>query len=422
MDRNTRILATRILLTGGVISLSAPAAADFIKDSKASLELRNFYFNRDFRQTNAAQSKQEEWAQGFLLRYESGYTEGLIGVGFDALGLEGVKLDSSPDRAGSGLLKRHSNPRNGSQDEYGELGLTAKLRASKSALKLGTLMPKLPTILANDSRLLPQTFEGGQLTSLEIEGLTVDAGRLTQVNQRDSSNYEDMSITRTGAKGITTQNVASDTFDFASLNYKWTSNLATAYSYGHLDNFYSQHLVNLTYMLPVTTGQSLKTDLRFARSTDDGGSNVDNNALGAMFTYNLGGHAFGLGYQGMSGDTGYAYVNGADAFLVNFVQIGDFASKDEKSWQVRYDYNFAAIGVPGLTFMTRYINGDNIDLGNNRPEGKEWERDTDIGYVVQSGPLKNVGVKWRNATVRSSNFGSDLDENRLIVSYTLPIW
>ncbi|MGA3801454.1 OprD family porin [Pseudomonas fluorescens] len=422
MDRNTRILATRILLTGGVISLSAPAAADFIKDSKASLELRNFYFNRDFRQTNAAQSKQEEWAQGFLLRYESGYTEGLIGVGFDALGLEGVKLDSSPDRAGSGLLKRHSNPRNGSQDEYGELGLTAKLRASKSALKLGTLMPKLPTILANDSRLLPQTFEGGQLTSLEIEGLTVDAGRLTQVNQRDSSNYEDMSITRTGAKGITTQNAASDTFDFASLNYKWTGNLATAYSYGHLDNFYSQHLVNLTYMLPVTTGQSLKTDLRFARSTDDGGSNVDNNALGAMFTYNLGGHAFGLGYQGMSGDTGYAYVNGADAFLVNFVQIGDFASKDEKSWQVRYDYNFAAIGVPGLTFMTRYINGDNIDLGNNRPEGKEWERDTDIGYVVQSGPLKNVGVKWRNATVRSSNFGSDLDENRLIVSYTLPIW
>ena len=422
MDRNTRILATRILLTGGVISLSAPAAADFIKDSKASLELRNFYFNRDFRQTNAAQSKQDEWAQGFLLRYESGYTEGLIGVGFDALGLEGVKLDSSPDRAGSGLLKRHSNPRNGSQDEYGELGLTAKLRASKSALKLGTLMPKLPTILANDSRLLPQTFEGGQLTSLEIEGLTVDAGRLTQVNQRDSSNYEDMSITRTGAKGITTQNAASDTFDFASLNYKWTSNLATAYSYGHLDNFYSQHLVNLTYMLPVTTGQSLKTDLRFARSTDDGGSNVDNNALGAMFTYNLGGHAFGLGYQGMSGDTGYAYVNGADAFLVNFVQIGDFASKDEKSWQVRYDYNFAAIGVPGLTFMTRYINGDNIDLGNNRPEGKEWERDTDIGYVVQSGPLKNVGVKWRNATVRSSNFGSDLDENRLIVSYTLPIW
>ncbi|CAI8850254.1 OprD family porin [Pseudomonas sp. IT-P253] len=422
MDRHTRNLATRLMLAGGVISLSAPAAADFVNDSKASLELRNFYFNRDYRQANPPQSKQEEWAQGFLMRFESGFTEGVVGVGFDAIGLLGVKLDSSPDRAGSGLLKRHSDTSKGAQDEYGELGLTAKVRASKSVLKLGTLLPKLPTVLANDSRLLPQTFKGGQLTSLEVEGLTVDGGRLTQVNQRDSSNYEDMGITRTGAKGITTRHLGSDSFDFASLNYKWTNNLATSYSYGHLDNFYSQHMVNLTYMLPITPGQSLKTDLRFARSTDNGGSNVDNKALGAMFTYSLGGNAFGLGYQGMSGDTGFAYINGTDAFLVNFVQIGDFASKDEKSWQARYDYNFAALGVPGLTFMTRYINGDNIDLGGNRPEGKEWERDTDIGYVIQGGPLKNVGVKWRNATVRSTNFGSDLDENRLIVSYTLPIW
>lgn len=422
MECNTRILAARLLLAGGVISLSTPAAADFIKDSKASLELRNFYFNRDFRQYNAAQSKQEEWAQGFLLRYESGYTEGLIGVGFDAIGLLGVKLDSSPDRAGSGLLKRHSDTRKGAQDEYGEMGLTAKLRISKSTLKLGTLLPKLPTVLANDSRLLPQTFEGVQLTSLEIDGLTVDAGRLTQVNQRDSSDYEDMSITRTGAKGIISRRVDSDSFDFASLNYKWTGNLTTGYAYGHLDNFYDQHMVNLTYILPVTTGQSLKSDLRFARSKDDGGSNVDNNAFGAMFTYSLGSHAFGLGYQAMRGNTGFAYINGTDPFLLNFVQISDFASKDERSWQARYDYNFAAIGIPGLTFMTRYLNGSNVDLGSNRPEGKEWERDTDIGYVVQGGPLKNVGVKWRNATVRSTNFGNDQDENRLIISYTLPIW
>ena len=57
----------------------------------------------------------------------------------------------------------------------------------------------------------------------------------------------------------------------------------------------------------------------------------------------------------MSGDTGFAYVNGSDAYLVNFVQINDFANKDERSWQARYDYNFAALGIPGLTFMTRYL-------------------------------------------------------------------
>ncbi|HCH77377.1 MAG TPA: hypothetical protein DFM08_12820, partial [Pseudomonas sp.] len=41
--------------------------------------------------------------------------------------------------------------------------------------------------------------------------------------------------------------------------------------------------------------------------------------------------------------------------------------------------------------------------------------------VIQSGPLKNLGLKLRNATTRS-NFQSDLDENRFIVSYSLPLW
>ncbi|WP_049244842.1 OprD family outer membrane porin, partial [Pseudomonas aeruginosa] len=75
----------------------------------------------------------------------------------------------------------------------------------------------------------------------------------------------------------------------------------------------------------------------------------------------------------------------------------------------------------GLTFMTRYVKGDNIDLLTTSGEGKEWERDMDIAYVFQSGPLKNLGVKWRNATMRT-NYTNDYDENRLIVSYTLPLW
>ena len=37
----------------------------------------------------------------------------MIGVGIDALGQLGVKLDSSPDRAGSGLLKRDNDSRPG---------------------------------------------------------------------------------------------------------------------------------------------------------------------------------------------------------------------------------------------------------------------------------------------------------------------
>lgn len=71
--------------------------------------------------------------------------------------------------------------------------------------------------------------------------------------------------------------------------------------------------------------------------------------------------------------------------------------------------------------MTRYLSGKEVDRGAGQSEGKEWERNTDIAYLFQNGLLKNFSIKWRNATTRS-NFGNDLDENRLILSYSLALW
>ena len=96
---------------------------------------------------------------------------------------------------------------------------------------------------------------------------------------------------------------------------------------------------------------------------------------------------------------------------------------------MRYDYNFAALGLPGLTFNLRYVKGDQVDPASIRSikakalrasggDGEEWERTTDLSYVIQSGALKNVSLRWRNATMRS-NFADAADENRIIVGYTI---
>jgi hypothetical protein len=53
-----------------------------------------------------------------------------------------------------------------------------------------------------------------------------------------------------------------------------------------------------------------------------------------------------------------------------------------------YAYNFAAAGVPGLTFMTRYLSGDNGRSGGGL---SEWERDAELAYVVQAGRSKAWG-------------------------------
>ncbi|MEK0364203.1 OprD family porin [Pseudomonas sp. CBC3] len=418
-DRKT---ICQLLCAGAALSVAGPASAAFFDDSKAAIELRNFYMNRDFRGSESTQAKAEEWAQGFILKFESGYTEGPIGFGVDALGLLGVKLDSSPDRTGTGILQRDREAPNRAQDDYGSAGLTAKAKMSNTTLHVGTLQPVLPVIMRNDSRLLPNTYRGAWLQSKEIDGLTLDTGKLTDVSYRDSSDSEDMTVFNGGLRNITFGNkTTSDEFLFAGGRYQFTPELTGSYYYGGLDGIYDQHNFNVVHVLPIGDNQSFKTDLRYVRSTDDGGSNVDNNAFGALFTYKIGGHGFTGGYQKMSGDTGFAYISGGDNSLINLLQINDFGNEDEKSWQVRYDYDFAAMGIPGLSLMTRYVTGDNVDRGAGLSEGKEWERNTDVAYVVQSGPLKNLGLKVRNATVRS-NFGSDLDETRLILSYTMALW
>ena len=77
-------------------------------------------------------------------------------------------------------------------------------------------------------------------------------------------------------------------------------------------------------------------------------------------------------------------------------------------------------GIPGLTLMNRYISGYNVHTATVS-DGKEWARETELAYVIQSGSLKNLSVKWRNSTMRRDYSTNAFDENRLIISYPISI-
>lgn len=395
------------------IALPSVAQAAFVEDSKATLELRNMYLNRDFRDGVGplGNSYGELWGQGFIGKFESGYTEGTVGVGVDAIGLLGIKLDSGGGRGEGNMmaLDTDNNPVN----EQSELGLTAKARISKSTLHVGTLQPVLPVVQYTNTRLLPGTYTGGLLTSQEVSGLTLHAGRLTEYNLRDSSNNEEFA-----------PNV--DNFDFAGAAYAFNPQLTASYYYGDYENVYKQHFGGLVHKLPLGEGLSLTSDLRYFNSKDQGDANsgkIDNDMYQGMFTLGVGAHKFGAGYQNLSGDGAFPFIAGADPFSINLVTYNIFTKRETDAWQVRYDYDFASLGVPGLTFMTRYVSGTNIEnAAKTYDDGKEWERDTDLVYTLQSGTLKGLRFHLRNVTYRAeSRVGRDVDENRVIVSYTLPL-
>jgi hypothetical protein len=118
-------------------AVQAVQAAGFTDDSSANLTLRNYYFDRDYKGASV-QSAAREWAQGVILNFSSGFTNGPVGFGLNAQGLLGVKLDSSPDRYGTGLLPYGMNTPEPA-DEYSKLGLTAKVKISKTELQAGTI-------------------------------------------------------------------------------------------------------------------------------------------------------------------------------------------------------------------------------------------------------------------------------------------
>ncbi|WP_271410028.1 OprD family porin [Pseudomonas sp. Q1-7] len=394
------------------------ALADgFLEDGKATLLVRNFYMNRDFRD-GTGRSKSEEWAQGFLLDYRSGYTTGTVGVGLDALGKLGIKLDSSPNRSGTGLLPVQRDGR--AEDDYARFDPTAKLRVSGTELRIGALVPKLPTVQPNFGRLFPQVFQGGLLTSSEVEGLTLNLGRLDKVSQRNEAGSSELALFNRNKRFAAA--AQADHFSLGGLDYRLVPGWTGSYHYGELEDVYDQHVVGLKGQTRIGS-DSLETDLRLAISNDAGagrGGRIDNRAFSGLVTYRLhSGHALGLGYQRMNGGSAYPYLDGTDPYLVNFGQYNDFAEAGETSWQARYDYDFAALGLPGLTLMTRYFRGRDAEPTGGG-SGREWERDTDIKYAFQDGPLKGLGLVWRNAVYRSA-FSRDVDENRLYLSYSLPL-
>ena len=403
-------------------------AGGFIEDASAKLEARTVYFNRDFRDGSSSNpqgaSKRDETAQGFILNLQSGYTEGTVGFGLDALGMMGFKLDSSPADSNSGLLPSTGNDPRRSKDQYAKLGLTAKMRISETVFKYGAMLPDLPLLKYNDGRLLPNMFNGAMLVSEEIKDLKFMASRLNRYTARDSSNSQDLRLNCKNKRFAC--DTTSDHFTMYGLDYKVNEHLTAQYHYSELEDIYRQQFVGLLASHPVGPGV-LSADVRVLKSEDAGSakaSNIDNRALGGLLTYSLGGHKFGAGWQRMNGDTSMPYLDGSNPYLVNYVQVNDFANAQERSWQLRYDYDFKAIGINGLSFLTRYVNGDHIKVVGSTEEGKEWERDSELKYIVQSGTFKDVSLRFRNATYRTnySKFARDVDETRLIVSYNLSIW
>jgi imipenem/basic amino acid-specific outer membrane pore len=361
----------------------------------------------------------EETGLGVRLLFESGFTQGTVGVGFDAHSLSSIKIDSGDGRYGTGQFAQTDDDRgDGTQTEVGG---AIKFRISDTVLKHGNMVTGSPVFSTDDSRILPEVATGTLLTSNEIEGLELSAGRFTAISSQTATGRD------TNTQGGETLRSAN----IVGASYSFTENFSGAIHASDVEDFWKKKYVNLNYNLPIAEEQALNFDFNFYKSDDDGrklGGDLDNKIWSLAAAYSLGAHKFTLAHQRSSGDTGYNYgIDGnGTVWLANSVQIADYMAKDERSWQARYDLNMASYGVPGLSFMTRYITGDNIDADGFTSEGKEHEFNFETKYVIQEGAAKDLSLRVRSAVYRANDAGSsasysDRNDFRLIVEYPLSV-
>ncbi len=393
-------------------------AAGFIEDAKVNLGMRNYYFNRNYLEhPRTDQDRAEAWTQSFILDARSGFTEGPVGFGLDVLGLYAVKLDGGRGTAsGSDLMPIQDNGR--AADDFGRLAVAAKAKFSNTELKVGEWAAALPVLWADDGRSLTQTFKGGQLTSREIDGLGLYGGRFNGNSQRNDASMERMSF----------NGIYSSAFDFAGGEYRFNdNNTLVGVWHARLEDIYKQSYVQLTHRQPVGDWV-LGANLGYVNGQEEGAAkagDLDNKVYQGAFSAQTGNNRFTLAYQKLSGDTKFMRIDGSSGrTLVNDSFTNDYGNPNERSWQIRHDYNFAGLGIPGLTLMNRYISGDSIHTAAGRKDGEEWGRESELAYTLQEGALKDLSVRWRNSDVRRDSGvgpGFDLHENRLIVHYPLSI-
>ncbi|WP_137886607.1 OprD family porin [Pseudomonas sp. 2FE] len=441
-----------LAVTAGTSQMAAASqqsdSKGFVEDSSLTLLNKNYAFYRDFRNNGANsrlgsatdQNYRNEWAHGISTMFESGFTQGTVGFGVDAHAMLGLKLNSGNGTNGTGLLPTGSDGR--SQDEYSYAGGAVKAQVSNTVLKYGNLFPTAPVFATGTARLFPSSAEGFQLLSSEIEGLNIDAGHFTAIRDGSASTNSDGEITTTYT------GIASDSADYVGGSYAVTDNLSFSLYGAELEDIWRQYYSNVNYNIPFSDTQALNLDFNIYRTLDEGqalAGELESTAFSLAAAYSIGAHKFTLAHQRVNSDEPFDYISmdgqnaGDSIYLANSVQYSDFNGPNEKSFQARYDLNMAEYGVPGLSFMARYITGDDVDGTKADPngafagaigaDGKEWERDIEAKYVVQEGAAKDLSFRLRHASWRAntdmgfftSGSSTAIDEVRLITEYPLNI-
>ena len=155
----------------------------FFRDSLLQLVGRTYYFDKD----NFNGTRSRAWTAGGWIAFRSGLIGNIFGVHVAAYTSQ--PLFAPEGEGGTRLLTQEQDPLNVIGQVYG------RVQIFDQEIRGGRMLVDTPLINPQDSRMIPNTFEGVQLVSLPDKDRMYDyaAGYLWTIKPRDSNDFIPMS-------------------------------------------------------------------------------------------------------------------------------------------------------------------------------------------------------------------------------------
>jgi hypothetical protein len=379
-----------------------PAMGGLLAGSRLDFEFRNY---TDYLHSVGGLSR-HAWVEGAQLRWQSGFTPGLVGLGIDGGLFGALKLDGGNGSGNMVHVARHGGGAN--QLAWAYPGLyDVKARVSETVLKYGVHAVSNPFLEPHDNRALPPTFLGTSLSSSDVRNLTLQAGSFTKVNARGRTSLSGLRTTYGG--------VPLDRVSYLGGTWSYSPEGSVSFFADQADDVWRQYYASIQQSTGHVDTVKL-TGTANAYATHDAGAArqgpIGNRAYSLALSAQHGPHALLVGYQKIAGDQFFDYVDEtAGDYLINSMDV-DYNAPHEQSLQLRYTFDGKYANMPGFSTLvwaqqgwgadasasaTRYGAGGpahgSIYFKNGQPvHGRHHEFGITPTYVVQSGRFKQTKI------------------------------
>ena len=426
---------TKTIIACAITALSVGATTsqanfnNFVEDATVSGKLRTVYIDADKKDGGGDAGA---WTASATVDFRSGYIYDILG--FDASYYGVYALDDGDTNDAKNLLPY------GSKQDFSKLGqayLKGKLgdKNMGASFKAGRTRIYTGLISGSGSRSIPSAWQGID-TDFNYQGLNVGVAWVNAVLPRDTPDMKWMETN--GGDRIKHIIGGEASYKFSNgVKLKYTNGYAKDYVKGH--QFVAKH----TYTMGDSSSLTTEGNYRISQENGDlwngiggwGGNGFDSKA--ETFDFNM---KYDMGALYVRGGLGYTkadtYQQGGEYKTArHYYDFGKYSYGAWNSWSTSglieefyWDgetvialgagYDFADMGVPGLTIDYKFRRGSSINVvnaatGSTASDAKETEHGVDLNYKFQG--VKGLSTRVRYAVYNQEDVPGETDENQLRV-------